>query len=54
MTQNADYVGQSICAQLGRCAYAVADETYGNGEIEDPCPYWRDCFNPSPNGRSEP
>jgi hypothetical protein len=50
----ADAVGQSICAQLGRCAYAMADELYGTGAVEDPCPYWRDCFNPSPNHDSRP
>ena len=35
---------RSICADLGRCAYAVASEVHGDGSIPDACPHWGDCF----------
>jgi hypothetical protein len=49
---NADYVtgqeSRSICAELGRCAYDVANDQPDSG-----CPYWRDCFGDvSPNDGS--
>lgn len=38
-----------ICADLGRCAYEVADEVHGDGSLDGvACPHWADCFNPAP------
>lgn len=34
----------TICSDLGRCAYAVADEVHGDGSTEEGCPWWADCF----------
>lgn len=39
---------ETVCAQLKRCAYAVADEMYGDGTEDEGCPYWRDCFANQP------
>lgn len=40
----------SICADLGRCAYAVADEQYGKGSEAEGCPWWANCFGLVPIG----
>ena len=35
----------SICTDLGRCAYDVAEEVVGDREGSDtPCEHWADCF----------
>lgn len=41
--QHAEYVAESICRQIGRCAYDAAAELMG-GKAEQGCPWWSDCF----------